>query len=122
MCVTGEKSRLLIIGTKELKRNRIGDQCISITEDDSFILDVWDSPSLTHGRFNRKIWSRRERGCVWDTLSLAHVSRNLDLEDSTDLVQKGLIGRCWHSPSLATLAASYRSKRGDLGSVDQFSM
>ena len=60
MCVAGEKSKLLIVGTKELRKSKIGDHVQSILVDGKRVVETRSEKLLGVVINNKMTWERLE--------------------------------------------------------------
>ena len=65
MCVAGDKSKLLIIGTKELRRSRLGDQPYSILVDGQVVTESKSEKLLGVVMNNTMTWHEHLHGEDW---------------------------------------------------------
>ena len=67
MCVAGEKSKLLIVGTKELRKSKIGDHVQSILVDGKRVVETRSEKLLGVVINNKMTWKEHLHGEDWRT-------------------------------------------------------
>ena len=65
MCVAGDKSKLLIVGTRDLRRNRLGDQPCSILVDGKVVTESKSEKLLGVVMNNTMTWHEHLHGEDW---------------------------------------------------------
>ena len=67
MCVSGDKSKLLIVGTAEMRRSKLGEEPLSILVDGRTVVETQSEKLLGVVINNRMTWKEHLHGEVWRT-------------------------------------------------------